>query len=207
MNEKIKRIKDIILPNKKINYFVFSVIIIGIITGSIFFTMISNNDKTEVINLINNFFSNIENTTFDNGLAFKNSLITNIVLLSLIWILGMSIIGLIFNVFIIYIKGFIIGFSISSLIATLGIKGIIYSFIYVFPSQIINIITIIILGIYSIIFSLYLIKLIMQRKANNRNIFKKYIIIFIFSILASVISSLYDSYLLPNLLNIINNLL
>ncbi len=203
MNEKLNRVKDIVLPNKRVNYFIFSVVIIGIITGSIFFTFISNNDKTEVINLINNFLTTIKDSTFDSGLALKNSSITNLILVVFIWIFGMSIIGLLFNVFIIYIKAFLLGFSVASLIGSLGIKGIVMAFIYVFPSQIINIIAIMILGIYSVIFSIHLIKLIMQKKNSNNNIFKKYFVIFIFAIISSVISALSDSYLLPNLVKLV----
>lgn len=203
MNEKLNRVKDIVLPNKRVNYFIFSVVIVGIITGSIFFTFISNNDKTEVINLINNFLTTIKDSTFDSGLALKNSLITNLILVVFIWIFGMSIIGLLFNVFIIYIKAFLLGFSVASLIGSLGIKGIVMAFIYVFPSQIINIIAIMILGIYSVIFSIHLIKLIMQKKNSNNNIFKKYFVIFIFAIISSVISALSDSYLLPNLVKLV----
>ena len=203
MNEKLNRVKDIVLPNKRVNYFIFSVVIIGIITGSIFFTFISNIDKTEVINLINNFLTTIKDSTFDSGLALKNSLITNLILVVFIWIFGMSIIGLLFNVFIIYIKAFLLGFSVASLIGSLGIKGIVMAFIYVFPSQIINIIAIMILGIYSVIFSIHLIKLIMQKKNSNNNIFKKYFVIFIFAIISSVISALSDAYLLPNLVKLV----
>ena len=203
MNEKLNRVKDIVLPNKRVNYFIFSVVIIGIITGSIFFTFISNNDKTEVINLINNFLTTIKDSTFDSGLALKNSLITNLILVVFIWIFGMSIIGLLFNVFIIYIKAFLLGFSVASLIGSLGIKGIVMAFIYVFPSQIINIIAIMILGIYSVILSIHLIKLIMQKKNSNNNIFKKYFVIFIFAIISSVISALSDAYLLPNLVKLV----
>ena len=203
MNEKLNRVKDIVLPNKRVNYFIFSVVIIGIITGSIFFTFISNNDKTEVINLINNFLTTIKDSTFDSGLALKNSLITNLILVVFIWIFGMSIIGLLFNVFIIYIKAFLLGFSVASLIGSLGIKGIVMAFIYVFPSQIINIIAIMVLGIYSAIFSIHLIKLIMQKKNSNNNIFKKYFVIFIFAIISSVISALSDAYLLPNLVKLV----
>lgn len=203
MNEKLNRVKDIVLPNKRVNYFIFSVVIIGIITGSIFFTFISNNDKTEVINLINNFLTTIKDSTFDSGLALKNSSITNLILVVFIWIFGMSIIGLLFNVFIIYIKAFLLGFTVASLIGSLGIKGIVMAFIYVFPSQIINIIAIMILGIYSVIFSIHLIKLIMQKKNSNNNIFKKYFVIFIFAIISSVISALSDAYLLPNLVKLV----
>ena len=169
MNRKINRVMDIVLPNKKINLFVISIVVIGIITGSIFFTFISDNDKNKIIEIINNFISSV-NSSFDSGLAFKNSLITNIILVSFIFVFGMSIIGLFINVFIIYIKAFLVGFTVSSIIASLGIKGLLLAFLYVFPSQIINLIIIITMGIYSIIFSIYLIKLITNKNNKSNNV-------------------------------------
>ena len=49
-------------------------------------------------------------------ILLKNSLIEGMILIILSWILGMSIIGVIFNIFFIYMKSFTIGFSISSFI-------------------------------------------------------------------------------------------
>ena len=204
MNVKVNKIKDIVLPNKKINYFVFGIMILGIICGSIFFTVIGSNDKTETLNLITNFFENVNNSSIDSGLAFKNSLITNGILVTFIFILGMSVIGLLINIFIVYIKSFIVGFSIASIVGKYGIKGILASFVYIFPHQIINIIVICIIGIYSIMFSIYLIKLIIsKKKLNTKNVFKRYFIIYIFSILLTSISSLFEGYITPLFLKLI----
>ncbi len=205
MNRKINRVMDIVLPNKKINLFVISIVVIGIITGSIFFTFISDNDKNKIIEIINNFISSV-NSSFDSGLAFKNSLITNIILVSFIFVFGMSIIGLFINVFIIYIKAFLVGFTVSSIIASLGIKGLLLAFLYVFPSQIINLIIIITMGIYSIIFSIYLIKLITNKNNKSNNVLKKYMIIFLFSIIGITISSFYDGYLFSNIFKLFINI-
>ena len=48
-----------------------------------------------------------------------------------IWILGMTIIGVLFNIFILYLKGFIFGFSLSAFIITYSYKGIILSILYI----------------------------------------------------------------------------
>ena len=99
MNTKIKNIITTIIPNKKINYFTFIVVTLGIVTGSIFLVLINQNDKSSVITQITNFMSNINTNNIDSVQALKNSLFNNFVYIILIWILGMSIIGIIFNVF------------------------------------------------------------------------------------------------------------
>jgi len=52
----------------------------------------------------------------------KRSLKTNISLVILVWILGCSLFGSFFMYIVIIYKGFSIGYTVSSIIATLGIK-------------------------------------------------------------------------------------
>ena len=91
MNKKITRIKDIIFPGKKTNYFVLTILILGVISGSIFLMVLNETDKANVINQIQTFFTNINSSNINSGLAFKNSIITNLVYITLIWIFGMEI--------------------------------------------------------------------------------------------------------------------
>ena len=130
MRKKISNVSRLIVPNKKINIFVISILILGVITGSIFMTIINNNDKQVIINKISIFIQNINNYNLDNTVSFKNSIITNFTYVIIIWILGMTIIGVIFNIFMTYIKGFVVGFSLTSFIVMYKTKGVILSFLY-----------------------------------------------------------------------------
>ena len=160
MNKKLNSGLALILPNKKVNLFVIFIVILGIISGSLFLMVLNDNDKSEVINEISTFMTNINTNNINNLNSFKNSLIEGMILIILSWILGMSIIGVIFNIFFIYMKSFTIGFSISSFILVYKYKGILSSLIYVIPSQLINILIILILGVYTLLFSKYLFKMI-----------------------------------------------
>ena len=75
MKKKKTKILDIILPSKKINYFIITILVLGVISGSIFLVMLSETDKTTTINQIKTFFDNVSNNSINNGLALKNSLI------------------------------------------------------------------------------------------------------------------------------------
>ena len=204
MDKKRTKLSDIILPSKKINFFVVTILILGLISGSIFLMTLNDTDKNSSILQIQTFFNNINNNNIDNGLALKNSLIINYIFVALIWGLGLSIIGIIINIFLTYIKGFIVGFSISSIILTYGYKGILASILYIFPMQVFNVLTVIVLTIYSLMFSQNLLAIIVnKRKNNNRTMLKRYFIILVFSIIVSFISSVLEVYLFPNLLKII----
>ena len=207
MNKKKTKLSNIILPSKKINYFVITILLFGIISGSIFLIVLNDTDKSNAILQIETFISNIDGNKIDNGLALKNSLIINYIFVGLIWGLGLSIIGVIFNIFLTYIKGFIIGFSISSIFLTYKYKGILMGLLYIFPHQIINIMVVCIFTIYSIMFSHNLLTIIVSKNfKKNRSMLKKYVIILIFGVIASFISSILEVYMFPNLLKVIISL-
>ncbi len=207
MNKKKTKLSNIILPSKKINYFLITILLFGIISGSIFLIVLNDTDKSNAILQIETFISNIDSNKIDNGLALKNSLIINYIFVGLIWGLGLSIIGVIFNIFLTYIKGFIIGFSISSIFLTYKYKGILMGLLYIFPHQIINIMVVCILTIYSIMFSHNLLTIIVSKNSKkNRSMLKKYVIILIFGVIASFISSILEVYMFPNLLKVIISL-
>lgn len=204
MNKKLNSGLALILPNKKVNLFVIFIVILGIISGSLFLMVLNDNDKSEVINEISTFMSNINTNNINNLNSFKNSLIEGMILIILSWILGMSIIGVIFNIFFIYMKSFIIGFSISSFILVYKYKGILSSLVYTVPSQLINILIILILGVYTLLFSKYLFKMIFlkDKTVNLGKFFKKYVLVFGICIILCVISALCEAYLLPSLLKV-----
>lgn len=205
MNKKLSNGLAIILPNKKTNLFVMFVIILGIISGSIFLMVINENDKSTVINQITTFMKNINDNNINNFDALKSAIIENLIFIILVWILGMSIIGVIFNIFFIYMKGFMIGFSISSFILTYKYKGIIASIIYAFPTSVINIIVALILGSYSIIFTINLWKVIFMKDKNYNTgrFFKKYLLILGITTILVMLSSVTESYLVPSIFKVI----
>ena len=205
MINKYSKIKNIIFPSKKINFTIIIILFLGVISGAIFSNVIDLNDQKVVLEKITTFITNINNNTLNNVQAFKNSIITNTSYLFIIWILGMTIIGIIINIFILYLKGFIFGFSLSSFILTYNYKGIIISILYTLFGQLLNIITISMLTIYSIMFTSNLLKQIIKSK-HNLNLpkyFKNYTLIFIITILISIISSLSETFLFPTLIKII----
>ena len=199
-----KEISKLILPNKKINYFTVSILILGFLCGCIFLILLSNDDKTSTINQVTNYFNEIKDGSFNSGLAFKNNLIINYLYIISIWVLGLSLIGLLFNIFIIYIKGFVVGFTISAMMLSFKIKGILPATLYLLFGQIFNILIILLVGIYSFSFSIQLIKtLSSKKKTKNTGVVRKYLIILISAIIFTLIATLLETFVLPNIIKII----
>ena len=201
---KRNNIFKLIIPNTRTNIIAFSVFIIGIITGSIFIMVINTNDKSLVVEHITKFFSNVNSSNYSYLDSLKNMLSLNYFYVIVIWVLGLSILGILVNIFLTYLKGFIIGFTTSSLIITYGFKSILAVILYIIPHTLINSLVIIVLKIYSITFSRYLLIQIFQKKdMKTKNFMKKYLIILLISVALTLVSSISEVYLFPFLLKLI----
>ena len=177
--------------------FLLGLIIIGIIFGIVFSLVLSKNDQLIVKNTLDTFYH--KPISKDNLItSFKDSLSTNYFYSLIVWILGMSIIGIPIILFLLFGKGFIVGFSIGSIIKIYKVKGIIGVICYLFPHNILSIILSILLSFHALNFSIKLFKyLFLHKDMNIRNTMKKYIKILIICIVGYLISSLIEAFLVP----------
>ncbi len=197
MNLGIKRTKNNIMKQKKLYLFLIGLVIVGIIAGILFWFVINNEDKLLVTKNLNNFFECIKKGNAINywGSLF-NSLVTGLIYIVLIWLLGISIVGLPIILIIITIKSFIVGFSISSIIASYGFKGILGAFVYTFPHQIIFLLLLILLGFYSSSFCFKLFKYLFLKQAINfKDAMRKYFKILIISLIVVLLTSIYETFI------------
>lgn len=184
---------------KKKYIFLISIAVIGIIIGIIFSNIISDNDKILVENKLTTFFINIKNNKDINYLSnFLNSFLNNTTTLIIIWILGLSIIGLVLNNFILFFKTFIIGFGIGSIINIYLYKGIVGALLYIFPHMLINVFVFIVLIYYANNFSIKLFKsLFLKKEFKFNEIMKKYSKMLLYGFSLLIISSLLETFLSP----------
>ena len=198
MKLKMDKLKLNIKRNKKLLVFLIALGIIGIITGSVFNVLLNETDKTLVTSYITNFFNNITNNTLDNVLALKNGFISEISYILIIWLLGISIIGILIILFMYFSKFFILGFSISSIISNYSFKGCILSLSYIFPHKIINIIIYTILTLFTLKVSGKILYTIIRReKLDFKIVLNKYLIILLVSIGIIILTTLFEVFITP----------
>ena len=196
----MKKILDKLLNvDKKVLIFLTVISVIGIITGSLFMTILSVNDKEMINSSLNTFMTQYGQINMQS--EFINNFLINLLYMFGIWLLGISIIGLPIVIFIIFIKSFLLSFTISSFIMNYKAKGILMGILYNLPHQVINLLVCIYVGVYAIKLSLYIIDAIIHKKnLNFKNITNRYIAILCISIIILLLTSLYETYLMPILL-------
>ena len=147
------RIKEVIFSHVESNlreYIIFTVIfLIGIIVGVIFINNVSENQGLEINNYITSFISSLkENKEINDMVLLKDSIKKNIVLAIILWFMGSTVIGISIVYLIVAFRGFCLGYTISSVIATCGLwKGILFVLSTVFLQNIIFITCIIALSV------------------------------------------------------------
>jgi len=197
VNLNVKRAKNSIIKQKNIYIFLIGLIVVGLIAGILFWFAIGNEDKLLVTNDLTSFFTSIKDGNSINYFSsLLNSIITNLLYVVLIWLLGISIIGLPIILFMLAIKSFIVGFSISSIVAIYGFKGILGAVVYTFPHQFIFLLLLVLLGFYAISFCIKLFKyLFLKQVINFKDGMRRYLKILILSCLIAVVISLFETFI------------
>lgn len=204
MKKYIINLRNKIHINKPLFIFLIMLIVVGIASGAFFSSVLSNADEKMVSDYLGDFFTNLSNDNLEYKTSITNSLILTLGFGILIWVLGISVIGFILILFMLFIKSFILGFSIGSLIINYKIKGILYALGYVFPHHIVQLLVYLILTAYALCFSFRLIKCITGKKnLEFKGIMSKYLSVLSFSLVILSLCSLYEVYLMPKVMKFI----
>ena len=142
---KIKRINiqhaiiNHIVENLKLYIIVITIFIIGIVAGVIFINNTNNMQMVEIQNYINNFVESLKNNYHIDKLELlKSSITDNFVLTIAMWFIGSTVIGIPIIFGIVIYRGFCIGYTVSAIVATLGVqKGILFLVSTIFLQNII----------------------------------------------------------------------
>ena len=204
MRKIFNKIKKNLYINKSLFVFLIVFVIIGLLSGSIYALILNEGDKKMVFDYLNTFFENIKTKNINYDITSFNTIIFTLGLAIVIWLLGISVIGFFIIFFLLFLKSFILGFSVSSIILSFNLKGILIALAYVFPHLIINILIFVLLSGYGLIISFKIIRSFFKNQSLNfKSIFSRYCFVLIFSIFFLSITSLYEIYITPKLLSLL----
>lgn len=205
MKKIIKYLNETIKKEKNILIFILITFFLGLILGSLFINFITEDDKKLLVEQLELFLSNVKNLTKDVfGIkVFSGEILNNGFQLFIIFVLGISMIGLPVVIIIMFFKGFMLGTTLATIILKYQFKGIIGSFLYVFPCYIFNIIIYIFISFFAVHASIKFLKALFKKdNLNFKSFFGRYLLSFIISMFLMNIVCLLDAYLTPVLLKL-----
>ncbi|MFC0214254.1 stage II sporulation protein M [Paenibacillus chartarius] len=181
--------------------FVSVLFLIGVVFGAVMVNALSLDQKQELGRHLNYFIQNVDDGSLlgaHQEQSFRQTLGLHIKWLVLIWLLGLSVVGLPLVFVLDFLKGVLVGFSVGYLTAQYAWKGMLFSFVSVAPQNVIVIPALLIASVAATHFSLQLVKTRFQhRRGFVAQSFWRYTgtTVFLGVILAGV--SLYEGFLSP----------
>ncbi len=203
--------KELILThlydNIKSYIIVICIFIIGIVVGVIFINNTNETQSAEIQNYINDFISSLkQDYHIDKIELIKNSLGDNLILITSMWFIGSTVIGIPIVFGIVLFRGFCIGYTVASAIGVLGTQnGILFILTTVFLQNLIFIPVIICMAVSCI--KLYKSIMKDKRKENIKIEIFRHTLISIMLLMLLVIASLIEVYVSTNLLMLCINIL
>lgn len=204
--KKNSRFSALILQHVKDNikaYIIVSIILlIGIILGVILINNMNEVQKQEISTYLSDFTTSLKNgSEVDHLQLLKKSIINNIILVLFMWFVGSTVIGIPFVMGMVAFRGFCLGYTISSIIAIWGTgKGMLFFVTSLLLQNLIFIPCLIALAVSGI--KLYKSIIKDKRKENIKFEIFRHTIFSLFVLILLVASSLIETYVSSNLLEL-----
>lgn len=205
----ILRFKNLLKKNFESGFsffFILSLIFLfGIIVGALFIKAFDPKSKLMLLKMSSPYFYNVINKTYSLSNVFKASIFSNLFFLILTFFIGLSNFGIIINPILLFIKGCLLGYNVGYLINSFSTRGFFVSIGGIYPQYILYIPALISVSALSIIMS-YRYKLTPNRRIvkPKRLDLTDYSLMFIFFLFVFFIGSLYEGFIAPIFLSLVN---
>lgn len=180
--------------------YVFMIILFltGVIFGAVIVNSMNFNQKQDIFFYLERYISQIiAGEQIGNQAILINSSLYHMKYLLLLFLLGLTVIGLPLVWILIFIKGLVVGFSVGFIVNQFGVKGLLLASLSIAPQNLLIIPIYIIAGSLSMIFSLILIGILFNQKVSQPIIqfFRKYVVMFSLLLLFSFFAALLEAFI------------
>ncbi|MGG5253720.1 stage II sporulation protein M [Neobacillus sp. SM06] len=183
--------------------FVVVLFLMGVIFGAIVVNSMSITQKQDLFYYLSQFFGQVSDGNIQESTdLFIQSLLHNSKFIGLMWVLGISIIGLPIILILLFLKGMVVGFTVGFLVSQMSWKGFLLAGVSILPQNLIIIPIFIIMAVMSISFSIKMIKKQFMKKFAQPilPLFKQYIVALTAAVLLLSAAAAVEAYLSPGLM-------
>ena len=204
---KYSKIKNIILRHINNNLKDYTILtlffIVGIIVGVIFINNINESEQNQISGYVKGIINSLnQDYEIDNLELFKKSLLDNFKLTCILWLMGLTVIGMPLIYGVMLYRGFCIGYTSASIIGVLGTKkGIIFLISSLFMQNIIFIPCVLALGVSGL--KLYRSIIKDRRKENIKIEIYRHTVFCMIIFIGLIISSIIEAYVSSGLFSYI----
>jgi stage II sporulation protein M len=188
--------------------FVIVLFLMGVIFGAVVVNSLSFSQKEDLFYYLSQFFGTLtdgkESPEVD---MFKQSFLHNSKFIGLMWLLGISIIGLPIILILLFMKGMVVGFTVGFLVNQMGWDGFLLSFVAILPQNFIIIPIFIITAVITITFSIQMIRRQFMKKIAKPLLpmFSRYLLAFFVALICLGAAAGVEAYFSPALMKAVIN--
>ena len=180
----------------------------GLITGILLVTSIPQDDLVSLSEYLDIFFDLFRDEQYleNSHHVFRFSITHNLAVVGILWLLGITMIGVPIVFIMVFLRGMALGFTIKFMFDYITMKGFIMTFVGILPQNIIFLPCFFISSVASISFSSLLIRNQFGRKpASLLPDFIHYTLLFAITGVGVILVSLIEAYVSPTFLKLILN--
>lgn len=192
--------------HSSIYLFVVVLFLMGVIFGAIVVNSLSFNQKEDLFHYLSMFFGEMSKGEIASSKElFLQSFFHNSKYIGIMWVLGISIIGLPVILILLFLKGIVVGFTVGFLVSQMGWKGFLLSLGTVLPQNLIIIPVFIYVTTMSVSFSFIMIRKQFMKKTGEPiwPQFTKYFLSLIGALVLLIVAAAIEAYVSPVILNLI----
>ncbi|QDR80785.1 stage II sporulation protein M [Sporomusa termitida] len=150
-------------------FFMILIFVIGIVIGAMAVKTLPDEQKAELVGYLRVFFQGLtdpQTAAGDTQALLAGVLLSNIKVIVIMWLLGFTIVGIPFVLFMVCLRGFVIGFTVGFLVNEYIMKGLLFALVSVLPHNFFAVPALLATGVSATSFSLMLVR----RNKNKANL-------------------------------------
>ncbi|MGY3716378.1 stage II sporulation protein M [Sutcliffiella cohnii] len=190
--------------------FIVVLFIMGVIFGAIVVNSMNFSQKHDLFIYVERFFGQVANGELASSKdIFFQSFFQKLTFVMLMWVLGISIIGLPVILILLFLKGVVVGFTVGFIVNQLSWKGFLLSFASIFPQNTIAIPVYIIVTALAVAFSMKMIRQLFAKRITEPffQSFLRYSILMGILLVILGVSSFVEAFLSPMMMKAVINVL
>ncbi len=156
-----KNTADYVRANIVAYFFMILIFVIGIVIGAMAVKTLPDEQKAELVGYLRIFFQGLtdpQNAGGDTQSLLAGVLLSNIKVIVIMWLLGFTIVGIPFVLFMVCLRGFVIGFTVGFLVNEYIMKGLLFALVSVLPHNFFAVPALLATGVSATSFSLMLVR-------------------------------------------------
>ncbi len=176
--------------------------VLAFVSGILFGAVLDNDTKQVISSNIDKMIAGIDQNKLNFQTIIAN-VFNNFSFISLVWIFGISVVGIVIVVFLYSLKVFMFAFEFMALLSNLSLGKLLFIIGYL-CTDFLNLIVFFVLLYYSVNYSIVLTKILFfKRSYNIAMITKRYLKVLLFCLLCGLVTALFESLIVSKFLKLL----